>query len=173
MKIQNTVIADLDIVLQRYRDAIDYQRKHGYNLWPEFDRQMITKEILEGRHWKMTEDEQVACVFSVVYSDPVIWKEKDLDDAIYLHRIATNPEFKGRNFISRIVQWSKEHARENKRQYIRMDTWGDNENLSNYYIRAGFKFLKKQHITKDENLPPHYWGIYLNLFEIDLHLEEL
>jgi len=171
MKIQNTVIADLDIVLQRYRDASDYQRKHGYNLWPEFDRQMITKEILEGLHWKMTEDEQVACVFSVFYSDPVIWKEKDQDDAIYLHRIATNPEFKGRNFISHIVQWSKIHARENNRQYIRMDTWGDNDNLSGYYMKAGFKFLKKQHITKDESLPPHYWGIYLNLFEIDLHVE--
>jgi ribosomal protein S18 acetylase RimI-like enzyme len=97
----------------------------------------------------------------------LLWGEKDKNNAIYLHRIATHPDYKGRQLINRIIDWSLIHARKAGRKFIRMDTWGDNDRLSNYYIKAGFRLVGKQFITKNESLPEHYWGIYLNLFEMD------
>jgi hypothetical protein len=37
-------------------------------------------------------DGQIACVWAVTFNDPEIWKN-DQDAAIYIHRIATNPDF--------------------------------------------------------------------------------
>ncbi len=166
MKIDFSELSDLPVITEIYNSAIDYQTKNGYNLWPKFNQQLFETEIKEHRHFKITEEKKIACIFSVVYTDPIIWEEKDHNDAVYLHRIATNPDFKGKQIITHIINWAKEHAISMNRPYIRMDTWGDNETLSNYYIRSGFTLLGKKYIGPTTELSEHYWGIQLNLFEI-------
>ena len=49
-----------------------------------------------------------------------------------------------------------------------MDTWGDNDSLIAYYQKCGFDFLGI--ITPDyDDLPKHYEGITLSLFEIKVN----
>ncbi|HEY1039345.1 MAG TPA: hypothetical protein VGF30_08085 [Bacteroidia bacterium] len=71
--------------------------------------------------------------------------------------------------MEQIREWTVEHAKENSKQYVRMDTWGKNENLRNYYISCGFNYIGQQHLTETEGLPGHYGGDDLSLFEIDVH----
>src|SRR6202008_1369973 len=79
LKTEKSLTDDLDDILGLYRSAIKYQKEKGYNLWPEFERSLIEKEISENRHYKITESGEIACVFSLLYNDPIIWKEKDAD----------------------------------------------------------------------------------------------
>jgi hypothetical protein len=144
---------------------VDFQRINGHNLWPEFERKLIEKEIAEKRHWKIVAGKETACVFSVVYNDPLIWEERDRDPAIYLHRIATNPLFKGQKIMNVITNWAGHHAAEHGKKFLRMDTWGDNEKLKAYYISCGFNYLGKKQLPQPNDLPQHYWGITLSLFE--------
>jgi ribosomal protein S18 acetylase RimI-like enzyme len=104
----------------------------------------------------------------VAYNDPLLWGEKDKNDAIYLHRIATHPQYKGKQLIRNVIEWSHVHARSLNRKFIRMDTWADNDQLRDYYINAGFTLMGKQFIEKNQSLPMHYWGIYLNLFQMEV-----
>src|ERR1700757_1968100 len=129
MKIQNSSISDLENIFELYRSAVNYQRINGYNLWPEFEYSLIENEIKEKRHWKIVSGNEIACVFSVVYSDPIVWEEKDKEPSVYLHRIATNPLYKGKGIMQLIKNWAGEHALQNNKKFIRMDTWGDNEKL--------------------------------------------
>lgn len=168
MKIEPSTIQDIDEAFRLYRAAVDYQRINGYNLWPEFEYDLIKNEILEKRHYKIIANHEVACVFSIVYNDPIIWEEKDKDPSIYLHRIATNPLFKGRNMMDLIVRWSRKHARQHNKKFIRMDTWGDNEKLKRYYMNCGFSYLGQKQLSQPNSLPQHYWGASLSLFEIKL-----
>jgi hypothetical protein len=168
MQIQNSSISDLEIIFELYRSAVDYQRLNGYNLWSEFERALIENEIKENRHWKIVNGNDIACIFSVVYNDPIIWEEKDKEPSVYLHRIATNPLFKGKSIMHSIKNWAELHARQNNKKYIRMDTWGDNEKLKAYYVSCGFTYLKQKHLPQPNNLPQHYWGSTLSLFEIKL-----
>jgi ribosomal protein S18 acetylase RimI-like enzyme len=65
------------------------------------------------------------------------------------------------------VTWSLAFAKEKKLEYLRLDTWGDNEELIDYYQQCGFEFLGV--ITPDYNgLPKHYDGITLSLFQITI-----
>lgn len=169
MIITHSTPADIPAIMLIYQQAIDYQIAKGYNIWPLFDISVINTEIEEQRRWHISVNNHIAAVFSVAYTDPIIWNGyKDLP-AVYLHKIATHTSFKGNNFITHIVEWARIHAQQKNKQFIRMDTWADNERLTNYYITAGFNLLGKQRIPETTALSPHYWNIDVNLFEIALH----
>lgn len=105
------------------------------------------------------------CVFAIAFSDPYIWKEKDNDPAIYIHRIVTDPRARGKNLVGLIVEWAKAYGKEHGKKYVRMDTWGDNLKLKDYYMKFGFSFLGIITPDSSDKLPAHYSTIRLALFE--------
>jgi GNAT superfamily N-acetyltransferase len=159
MHIQNSTLHDVDLIIQLYNAAVEYQKRNGYNLWPDFPREMIEKEIAGKRNWKILEGGKIACVFSVLESDPTIWEERN-----NLHRIATNPEFKGRGLIKIVRDWAIQHARQNNKKYVRMDTWGNNLTMRNYYIQNGFEYIGQCFPQSGY----HYGGPELSLLQIEV-----
>ena len=135
--------------------------------WQGFEISLIETEIQENRQWKIVIDETIACIFAVTYEDELIWGEKNNDSAIYIHRIVTNPAFRGNNHVNIIVEWAKEFCKNNNKQFIRMDTWGDNPKLIDYYVKCGFNYLETVDLDNTEGLPSHYKGS-LALFEIKI-----
>lgn len=168
MKFLNSTINDFPRILKLYDLAIEFQKTVFDKTWLPFDQKMLEKEIAEKRHWKIVIDDQIACIFSITFADPLIWKEKDSDSAIYIHRIVTNPEFRGQKFVPKIVDWACEYFKSIGKTLIRMDTWGDNQKLIDYYVNCGFEFLGVITPTKTAELPKHYEGITLSLFEIKI-----
>ncbi len=165
MEIINTNTNDLEIIFKLFDRAVEYQKKKGYELWPEFSRTLIETEIKEKRHFKIIENHVIICIFSVMYNDPVIWGEKDKEDAIYLHRITINPLHKGKKIMCVIKEWATQHAKQESKKFIRMDTWGNNKTLCDYYISCGFNYIGQQYLSKTEVVPNHYGGNVLSLFE--------
>lgn len=166
MHFQNSTPEDLDKIFRLFNSAIAYQQQNGYELWPRFSHEMIEKEMAEKRHWKIVEGNGIACIFSVLYNDPLIWGEKrDREPSVYLHRIAVNPAYKGRRLMELIKNWAMDHARQTGKKFVRMDTWGHNENIRQYYISCGFRYLGQQHLTSPE---AHYGGSVLSLFQVEV-----
>ncbi|MCZ4245146.1 GNAT family N-acetyltransferase [Pedobacter punctiformis] len=165
VQVLNSEAKDIDVIFDFYDMAIEHQKKVFNKHWQGFSREMVTTEIAENRQYKILVDGQVAAIFAVTFDDELIWKERD-QDSIYIHRIVTHPDFRGYSFVKQIVEWAKKYAAENDLQYIRMDTWADNEKLLKYYTGCGFDFAGTVSLTKTEGLPKHYEGISLNLFEI-------
>jgi ribosomal protein S18 acetylase RimI-like enzyme len=167
MDFKPSTIEDIDVIFEFYDMAITYQKTKFNKHWQGFDRDLVTKEIAENRQWKITINDEIACVFAITFEDKSIWKEKNSDKAIYFHRIVTHPKFKGQHFVERIIEWGIPFANEKKLDFLRMDTWGDNNELIKYYQKCGFDFLGI--ITPDYNgLPKHYEGITLSLFQIEI-----
>ena len=166
MEIQNSTIEDLDFILDLYRSATAYQKERFISHWPEFDKQMVIDEIVEHRQWKMIIDGVVVCIWATTFSDPLIWGEKDLDPSVYIHRISTNPNFRGKGLVNKIVDWSKIHASQNDKKYVRMDTVGENHKLIEHYTSCGFNFLGLSHLTNTDGLPAHYHNAIVSLFEL-------
>jgi ribosomal protein S18 acetylase RimI-like enzyme len=166
MNIENSVVEDTNEILRLYEIARDFQKTKGAVLWPKFDKELVETEIAEKRQWKILIDKQVACVWATTFSDPEIWKERNNDPSIYIHRIATNPIFRGQNLVSEIVKWSKKYAAENFKKFIRMDTVGENKGLINYYQKCGFDFLGLSKLNSTDNLPAHYHKATVSLFQM-------
>src|SRR3989344_8018683 len=164
----NSTPDDLDAIFNLYDIAIAYQKNISNQHWLPFDPELVKKEIAEKRQWKIIINGEVASVFCGAYSDPLIWGEKDKEPSIYLHRIVTNPKFRGKNFVVEIINWALEFGKNSRKKYLRMDTWGDNEKLREYYVKCGFNFLEVIKPKNPELLPAHYAEISLSLFEIEI-----
>ena len=68
-----------------------------------------------------------------------------------------------------IVKWAREYAKQKEKQFVRLDTLGNNTKLIEHYASAGFQFLGIFELTDTSNLPGHYQNEpHCCLFEIDL-----
>ena len=167
-QIVNSSIEDIDTIFKLYDAAIEHQKKVFHKHWQGFERELIQKEIEEKRQWKIISDKEIACIFAVTYNDVAIWKERDDDPSIYIHRIVTNPKFRGQAFVREIVDWAKIFCKANGKKFLRMDTWADNPKLIEYYTGCGFNYVGESRPENLEGLPKHYSGNPLALFEIEI-----
>ena len=168
MQIAQSQASDVDAILDFYEHAVRLQRLKGATQWPAFDRGFVESEVSKGLQWKIIVDGRPRCVWAVADSDPLIWGERDVDPAIYIHRIATDPEYQGSGFVLNIVDWAKAYAAVGGRRFVRMDTVGDNAGLIRHYTKCGFVFLGLSKLADTAGLPPHYHDATVSLFEIDL-----
>jgi ribosomal protein S18 acetylase RimI-like enzyme len=171
MHIVNSTINDIDEIFSLYRIATGYQKTKLAVLWPEFERTLVEEEIKEKRQWKIIVNTKIACVFATTFSDPSIWEERDQQPSIYIHRIATNPDYRGNNFVNSIVDWAKVYAKENNKEFIRLDTVGENKGLIKHYQSCGFNFLGVFKLANTDGLPQHYHNASVSLFEIPISAE--
>ena len=168
MEIQNSTIADIDEIFFLYNVATDLQKAKQVVPWPQFDRALIANEIRANRQWKILIDNQIACIWATTFSDPVIWGKRNLDPAVYIHRIATQAAFRGNNLVAKIAEWALQYAKENNKMYVRMDTVGENEKLIEHYGNCGFEFLGLSKLTASDELPAHYHNATVSLFQLDV-----
>ncbi|TDQ27518.1 GNAT family N-acetyltransferase [Tenacibaculum caenipelagi] len=168
MKIENSNLKDVDKIFELYKNATDFQKTKSVVPWPEFDSKLIKKEVIEKRQWKIIINNEVACVWATTESDPEIWQERNDDPAIYIHRISTNPNFRGRNLVEEIVKWSKDYAAKKNKKYVRMDTVGENIGLIKHYKKCGFEFLGLSKLEDTDKLPAHYHNATVSLFQLSV-----
>ena len=169
MTITNSGFEDIETIFALYAAGTLYQKNLGKKQWKGFERSLIEKEIIGKRQWKIIIDDEIACVFAIAFSDPILWQERDKDPAIYIHRISTNPSFRGNGFVKHIAEWARQYAIDHEKKFIRMDTGSGNEKLNDYYVSCGFNYLGVVEYEDAGNLPDHYKnGRSSSLFEIKI-----
>lgn len=167
-QIENTSIADLSFIYILFEEAIIYIKKNNYVGWTTYDKNFIQQDIDKKLQFKITNGNDILCIFSICFSDELIWREMEKGDAIYLHRIVVNPEFKGQKQFEKILKWSIEFANRNGLKYIRMDTWAYNPNIIAYYKSYGFQFLENYKTPDTPELPDQHRNLKVALLEIKL-----
>ncbi len=173
MEIKDCLLTDADEILTLYDAASELQRKHKVVEWPKFYKPFIEAEINELRQFKIVHNAVIACNWAVTYEDKEIWGDKDKNDSIFIHRICTNPNLRGNRYIDQIVAWAKVYAKNKGKQFLRLDTLGNNTSLIKHYTSAGFNFLGIFTLTDTANLPGHYQKEpNCCLFEIDLAIAD-
>lgn len=168
MEIQNCNREHQEVILNFYSAATDFQKSKQMVSWPIFDPQLIESEIHENRQWKLLIDDQIACVWATTESDPQIWDDSHAVPALYIHRIATHPNFRGRNLVLEIVKWARVYAFRKEFRYVRMDTVGENSGLIKHYEKCGFDFLGLSKLENSKGLPAHYDKATVCLFQISI-----
>ena len=149
-----------------WNQALEYQEAKGHPVWPSFSRELATQEIEARNHYSVfSAKAELIGYFSVVHSDPIIWEKKEKGDSIYIHRMVVNQKVKGSGFANFVFKWSVKHAQEIGLNFVRMDTWGENIELLNHYIKCGFNHIGFKQLGLTPSLPSHYNNIKVALFE--------
>jgi RimJ/RimL family protein N-acetyltransferase len=168
MKIENSSMDDLEDIFKFYKIATEFQQTKNSTVWPTFSRELVVSEIETLCQWKIVIDDQIACVWAITFEDPLIWEERNEDPSIYIHRIATNPVFRGQNLVGEIIKWAIDFAKEHDKKFVRLDTVGENIGLINYYQKCGFEFLGLFELKNTLGLPAHYHNATVSLFELQV-----
>jgi ribosomal protein S18 acetylase RimI-like enzyme len=166
--IQNTTPDDLPFVYRLFDDSIVYQQTKGFPVWNNYDKAALAAEVANHQQFKVMRENTILCIFSICLTDPVIWREREQGDALYLHRIVVNKEYKGQKQFEKILTWAVQYAKANNLKYIRIDTWGNNQTIINYYQSFGFEFVENFTTPSTEALPVQHRNLYLALLEYRL-----
>ncbi|MFI7680359.1 GNAT family N-acetyltransferase [Actinophytocola sp. NPDC049390] len=76
-------------------------------------------------------------------ADPAMWLPEDHpDEALYLHRMVTEPAAKGIELGSALIDWAARRAIEVGCKWIRLDAWRSNPGLWRYYADRGFELVR-------------------------------
>jgi len=167
-KIINTTKEDIDKISWLFEQAMVLQGKNGYKVWTGIDKIALAKDIENGLQYKIVKDKDILCIFSIQLNDPFIWRDKDQNDAIYLHRIVVHPNFKGQRQFEKVLNWAKQFARQKNLKFVRMDTWADNEKIIDYYKSFGFEFIEYSKTTDASELPIQNRNLNVALLEMEL-----
>jgi GNAT superfamily N-acetyltransferase len=156
MTIENSEHTDIPKIFDLYRIATDYMKSKNQVHWPVFSKKILINEIEEKRQWKLMINGQIACIWATALSDELIWGNENNEPSVYIHRIATNPVFRGQNLVKKLINWANEFGKNKNLKYIRMDTVGLNKGLISHYEKFGFQFLGTKEIENTNGLPEHY-----------------
>ncbi len=168
IEIIRTTKEDLADIFWLFKQAMELQGKNGYRVWDNIDKIGLEKDIENRLQYKILKGNDILCIFSIQHNDPFIWRDRDQNDAIYLHRIVVNPKFKGQKQFEKVLNWAKQFARQNNLKFIRMDTWADNEKIIDYYKSFGFEFIENYRTTNSLELPIQNRNLNVALLEMKL-----
>lgn len=163
--------SDLDNICELFEEAIAFQKDNNYIGWKNYDKDFIVAEIHNGLLFKIVSKNTIACIFSICYTDPFIWREKENGDAIYLHRVVLNRLFQGEKMFKKVLEWAITHAEAKKIQKIRMDTWAENEKIISYYKSYGFEFVENYTTANNDELPVQHRNLNVALLEFKVSLK--
>lgn len=162
------VESDLETIYHLFEEAIQFQKINNYIGWSSYDKNFIQEDIKQGLLFKMTNSGNIVCIFSICYHDELIWRDREMGNAIYLHRLVLNRKFQGVKVFGDVLAWAMGTAREKGLQFIRMDTWANNLKLINYYTTYGFRFLENYTTLNTADLPIQHRNLNVSLLELEL-----
>jgi hypothetical protein len=156
---------DINTIYDLFEAAIQFQKNNQYIGWNQYDTHRIQEDVNNGLLFKVTEQDNILCIFSICYDDRLIWREREKGDAMYVHRIVVNQVFKKQKMFPIILDWVTAFALKNNLKFIRMDTWADNEKLIGYYKSHGFAYIETYTTPDTTALPVQHRNLTVALLE--------
>lgn len=166
--ITHATIHDLPFIYRLFEEAIAYQKENNYIGWKNYDKDFLRHDVENKLLYKIMQEETISGIFSTCYSDPLIWREKEKNDALYLHRIVANRSVHSVPVFSLILDWAKQFAQEKQLKYLRMDTWAANKKIIDYYTRYGFILVEEYTTPDTTDLPVQHRKLNVALLEMVL-----
>lgn len=165
MKVDVATPADLPAIRSAYADGRAKQSTIGAPPWPEFPDDAILAEINSGALHTVFDGESFVGVFTAIFNDKEIWGARERDAHIYLHRIARSSSYRGAGLVDAVIAWAIARAEARGLEGLRLDTWGSNDKLLDYYGKRGFTLVEVRRIPIDSPLAENYRGNSFALLE--------
>jgi hypothetical protein len=165
LNFKKSSLSDLTILKNKIASTFE-KTNYSIGSWKNFDFQALENDINKGVNYQIiTKDEPVA-TFSIFRHDPIVWKELDGENAAYLHRVISFNSSPRIFVFPEIINWIRSFEQDSRPNFIRIDTWFDNDQLIRYYKSLGFQFVRNQFLGNIPDLAPHNRNIKVALFQL-------
>ena len=138
---------DLDLVVEIVDEAAAWLHAKGITKqWPSPTpsafKEFMAQQIVRGDvYLARLADGQAVGTFRFDWTDVDLWRD-DSNDGGYVHTFAIRNGAHGQGVGVAMIEWAKQHVRERGKKFLRLDCWGENEPLKNYYTGLGFTLVR-------------------------------
>lgn len=115
----------------------------GRGLPLEIFAKSVGRSLDLGETWIAEVDgEQAGTITVNDRSDPGLWTPEELHDALIVHFMIVDLRFAGFGVGTRLLSQAAMLTRIQGRNWVRLDAWTTNNELHDYYRRAGFRLAR-------------------------------
>lgn len=165
--IREGTIKDIDAILNITKTCARHMINKQIYQWNEhypnkkaFENDVIRKELVVIE----TKSELIGCITLSTFMDdeyiPVSWLTPN-ENNLYVHRLAVHPEFQGKGFAQKLMDYAENYAKTNSFASIRLDTFSKNERNQKFYEVRGYQRLGNIMFPKQSKYPFYCYELVL------------
>ncbi|GGF63467.1 hypothetical protein GCM10010912_05670 [Paenibacillus albidus] len=130
-------------VLKLLQEAAQWMEDNGIRQWSpgQFNEADITAYFSDRQVYLALDHGQAVGMFTLQFSDPLYWGEKNDEAYAYLHRLAVTGTHRGKGLGKAMLLYAAQLALELGCKGLRFDTVAHNLKLNRYYQSLGFYYM--------------------------------
>lgn len=148
MFVRKTQMEDVDKVIGIINKNIAYFKEAGIDQWQHGypNRETIISDVKQGISYVLEDEGEILGTCVIIYGEEptysVMLEGAWLNDEPYgvIHRIAVDPEVKGKGLAYKFYEYAKEKAMEQGIYNLRIDTHEDNKSMQKWIQKCGFEY---------------------------------
>jgi GNAT superfamily N-acetyltransferase len=136
---------DMDVFIRILRRRIEWLAARSIRMWSldQADADYLMKRYDDPACYVGFEDRQPVGGFLLLEQDSQYWPDNTGDAAFYFHKLVVDPEYRGRDYAGRLLEWIKRYAREKGKKYVRLDYDKTRAYLRKLYPHHGFRDVRE------------------------------
>lgn len=145
-------LKDADEITNLLKSAASWLKENQIDQWGFLlsggEDAEIKEAIMTEKTFIVKDQDQIIGTFTLYLSqnewDKDIWGVQE-DNAVYLHRLATDRSLKGNGLGKAMINWTKEYLKEQNVSILRLDCVGFNQKLNQFYLDCGLEKVGTSH----------------------------
>jgi len=169
MVIKKASKQDLDQLFSVVKSCAKNLIEQGIFQWSENypTKEILSSDIAFKQIWKI--ENETGIVGSIVLTeieDPeyesVKWLTKNQKN-LYIHRLAIHPDFQGKGFAQKLMDFAEKFAMENNYDSVRLDTFSKNKKNQKFYEKRNYIKLESIYFPNQSEFPFYCYEKVLNV----------
>lgn len=168
MKIEKAHISDLEHLLSITKSCAKFMIENGIFQWNEHypSKEVLLNDINLNQLWKLVENNLIIGLIVLTEVEDKEYKSvkwlTENENNLYVHRLAIHPNFQGKGFAQKLMNFAENYAIENIYNSIRLDTFSQNKRNLQFYEKQDYKRLESIYFPKQSEHPFYCYEKVLN-----------
>lgn len=168
MKIEKAHISDLEHLLSITKSCAKFMIENGIFQWNEHypSNEVLLNDINLNQLWKLVENNLIIGLIVLTEVEDKEYKSvkwlTENENNLYVHRLAIHPNFQGKGFAQKLMNFAENYAIENIYNSIRLDTFSQNKRNLQFYEKQDYKRLESIYFPKQSEHPFYCYEKVLN-----------
>ncbi|MBN4082949.1 GNAT family N-acetyltransferase [bacterium AH-315-A23] len=166
--ITKAIIADLDQLHSLTKSCAKYLIENKIYQWDETypSKEVLQIDIELEQIWKLEINKIIVGIIVLTEIEDkeylhVKWLTKN-NKNLYVHRLAVHPNFQGKGFAQKLMEFAENYAKKYKFNSIRLDTFSQNKRNQQFYKKRNYKKLESIYLPKQSKHPFYCFEKVLN-----------
>lgn len=159
MVIQKASKIDLNTLYSITKSCAKHLTEQGIFQWNENypSKEILLNDIKLRQIWKLVENGEIIGIMALTEMEdpeyePVKWLTKNTKN-LYVHRLAVHPNFQGKGFAQKLMDFAENFARKNNYNSVRLDTFSQNKRNQQFYEKQNYVKLESIYFPNQSAFP--------------------